>query len=95
MNLSDVVVTSDGRTISVRDCLAENVDRRKKAEARVAELEQELTKINAMLREYMLVGPVDDLAAMKAEFWTITHNRGFQPNNVTVVGLNDKEGDSP
>lgn len=95
MNLSDVIVTSDGRTITVHNWLAENVDRRKKAEARVDELEQELTKTDAMLREYMLVGPVDDLAAMKAEYWTITHNLGFQPNNVTVVGLNDKERDSP
>lgn len=36
---SDVVVTSDGRTVTVGYWLSENVERRKKAEARLAAVE--------------------------------------------------------
>jgi hypothetical protein len=64
---SDVVVTSDGRTVTVGEWLAENVARRKAAEARVAELEAELAKTDAMLREYMVLGTVENFATLKAE----------------------------
>jgi|tagenome__1003787_1003787.scaffolds.fasta_scaffold17286235_2 hypothetical protein len=34
---------------------------------RIAELEQELAKTDAMLREYMLLGTVENFATLKAE----------------------------
>lgn len=47
---NDGVVTSDGRTVTVREWLAENVARRKKAEARLAEIYADADWLEQALR---------------------------------------------
>lgn len=53
MDSGEQVVTSDGRTVTVGYWLSENIERRKKAEARVAELEAVATAMLDQFTEYV------------------------------------------